>query len=529
MSKTTRSASMSATAAATSPTTSTSTRCVAAVERRAGRRGGPQTTMFTCSDATPAGDHGRTSRSRVSTASSSPPARPSSTRITFRDVAKRAGLNPYQYTQVNIREQCSWTHTDDHEGATDKAIRLVKAGIARTRLTEPLEPIVVETTPRTLVVGGGIAGLRAALGLADIGLGVFLVETRAAARRLGRRLRRDVPARQERRELIGELEEEGAATSGDHRVHRGRDGQKSGSFGNYRSTSRIDGESPRRSVEVGLHHRRHRLRHLPARGRRVRLRYRRASLTLPEFKKLVDERRRSADARRPAGGTRRLHLLRGQPPGGRRARGHDEYCSRYCCTAAVHASLAGSARCRPGRTSTTSTATCAPTASTRLLYTESRRAGLGLIVKFPDDEPPTVARREGGGLLVTVRDLLTDGEEWRSRPTWSSSSPAWSRGRTKIWSSSEAARRQGRLLQRDPSQAAPGRDGRRRRVHRRRLPGAEELGRERGLRAGGGDAERGHPQEGLRRTRSARRGRRRRRLHGLGRSVLTPAPMTPSP
>ncbi len=75
-------------------------------------------------------------------------------------------MNPFQYTQVNVREQCSWTHTDDHEGATEKAVRLVRAGIDRTRLTEPLEPIVVETTPQSLVVGGGIAGLRAALGLA---------------------------------------------------------------------------------------------------------------------------------------------------------------------------------------------------------------------------------------------------------------------------------------------------------------------------------------------------------------------------
>jgi heterodisulfide reductase subunit A2 len=96
--------------------------------------------------------------------------------FTFRGVATRAGMNPFQYTQVNIREQDSWAHTDDHEGATTKAIGLVRAGIAKTRLSSPLEPLVVETTPKTLVVGGGIAGMRAAIGLADIGLGVYLVE-----------------------------------------------------------------------------------------------------------------------------------------------------------------------------------------------------------------------------------------------------------------------------------------------------------------------------------------------------------------
>ena len=89
---------------------------------------------------------------------------------TFRGVAGRAGLNPFEYTQVNIREQCSWVHTDDEVAATDKATALVRAGIDRTRLTTPLLPMVVETLPHTLVIGGGIAGLRAAIGLADIGL-----------------------------------------------------------------------------------------------------------------------------------------------------------------------------------------------------------------------------------------------------------------------------------------------------------------------------------------------------------------------
>jgi len=88
--------------------------------------------------------------------------------VTFRGVAKRAGLNPYEYNQANIREQCSWTHTDDHEGATAKAIGLVRGVIGRTRESAPLEPIVVETTQKALVIGGGIAGLRAAVGLADV-------------------------------------------------------------------------------------------------------------------------------------------------------------------------------------------------------------------------------------------------------------------------------------------------------------------------------------------------------------------------
>ncbi len=73
--------------------------------------------------------------------------------VTFRGVSKRAGLNAFEYTQVNIREQGSWAHSDDPSGTTEKAIGLVRAGIAKTRLSVPLEPITVETQPKTMVIG----------------------------------------------------------------------------------------------------------------------------------------------------------------------------------------------------------------------------------------------------------------------------------------------------------------------------------------------------------------------------------------
>jgi heterodisulfide reductase subunit A len=95
---------------------------------------------------------------------------------TFRDMAERAGLNRYQYVQVNIREQCSWAHTNDKKGATEKAIHLVRAGIAKCALTLPLNPLRVETKPRVLVIGAGVAGMRASLSLADMGLAVYLIE-----------------------------------------------------------------------------------------------------------------------------------------------------------------------------------------------------------------------------------------------------------------------------------------------------------------------------------------------------------------
>jgi heterodisulfide reductase subunit A len=95
---------------------------------------------------------------------------------TFRGVAERAGLNRYQYVQVNLREQCSWAHTNNKKGATEKAIHLVTAGIAKCVLTHPLNPLRVETKPRVLVVGAGVGGMRASLSLADMGLAVYLIE-----------------------------------------------------------------------------------------------------------------------------------------------------------------------------------------------------------------------------------------------------------------------------------------------------------------------------------------------------------------
>jgi heterodisulfide reductase subunit A len=96
--------------------------------------------------------------------------------FTFRAMAERAGLNPYQYVHVNLREQCSWAHTGDKVGATEKGINITRAGVAKCALTHPLTAIRIETQPRVLVVGAGVAGMRAALLLAGMGLSVFMVE-----------------------------------------------------------------------------------------------------------------------------------------------------------------------------------------------------------------------------------------------------------------------------------------------------------------------------------------------------------------
>ncbi len=94
---------------------------------------------------------------------------------TFRKAAADGGLNPYLLQMANIREHCSWV-TDDPAAATEKAKRILSAQIHRLPFNEPLEPIEVPVNHDVLVVGGGIAGIEAALKLAATGKHVILVE-----------------------------------------------------------------------------------------------------------------------------------------------------------------------------------------------------------------------------------------------------------------------------------------------------------------------------------------------------------------
>jgi NADH:ubiquinone oxidoreductase subunit E/NAD-dependent dihydropyrimidine dehydrogenase PreA subunit len=94
---------------------------------------------------------------------------------TFRKAVSDVGINPYMFDMANIREQCSWIH-DETDEATAKAIDLVRAAVARASHLEPLTEREVPVTPSALVVGGGIAGIQAALDIADAGYQVHLVE-----------------------------------------------------------------------------------------------------------------------------------------------------------------------------------------------------------------------------------------------------------------------------------------------------------------------------------------------------------------
>jgi heterodisulfide reductase subunit A len=95
---------------------------------------------------------------------------------TFRAAVAEAGLNPFLMEMANIREQCTWAHGHDPEGALAKAKDLTAAAVAKAGFLTPLDMIKVPVTKRAMVIGAGVAGISAALDLGDQGIETILVE-----------------------------------------------------------------------------------------------------------------------------------------------------------------------------------------------------------------------------------------------------------------------------------------------------------------------------------------------------------------
>jgi len=123
----------------------------------------------------------------------------------FQDTLLEVGLNKYLFEMANIRNHCSWVHSDDWEKATKKAIDLVNASVAKVSLLEPLSEEEFSILPSVLVIGGGISGMKAALALADMNVKSYLIERE---KELGGRLKHlntMFPSDKKAQDIIGPL------------------------------------------------------------------------------------------------------------------------------------------------------------------------------------------------------------------------------------------------------------------------------------------------------------------------------------
>ncbi len=157
---------------------------------------------------------------------------------TFRRLLKEAGLNPYLLEMVNIREHCTWVHGGDPQAAQDKALDLIRMGLAKVRLARPLKDRQVPLTRQALVIGGGPAGLRAALDIANAGFPVTLVERQPVLGGMANRLHRTFPRGESAVALINPLMAAVALHPGIRVLTQSEVVEVSGHLGNFAVTVR---------------------------------------------------------------------------------------------------------------------------------------------------------------------------------------------------------------------------------------------------------------------------------------------------
>jgi heterodisulfide reductase subunit A len=329
--------------------------------------------------------------------------------FTFRAVAERAGLNPYQYVQVNLREQDSWVHQHDKKRATDKGIRLTRAGIAKCSLTSPLSTTRIRTNPSVLVIGAGMAGMRAALALSDMNLAVHLIERSDRVGGWTGRWKKLFPNDKPSAEIVRDLYEQIQQRDNIALLLEAELLKKSGTVGDFTVTVQVQ-EAETITLNVGAI--------IVATGfdtyapRDGEFAYgTQGVVTLMEFKDMIDKSNHSLTySGRPVKTVVYLYCV-----GSRQQEGEspNRYCSRYCCSAAVHTALGVQEKFadvnqyhlyRDMRTY----------GKYELLYEETSKNG-SIFIKFDGDAPPVVTRPDGGPSVV-VKDQLIGGEEIEINP-----------------------------------------------------------------------------------------------------------------
>lgn len=338
---------------------------------------------------------------------------PSLHELTFRKSLIRAGLNPYLFEHVNIREQVSWVSKSDPAGATDKATRLVAAAVAKVLLNRPLEPIRVKAQRQVVVIGGGVSGMRCARDLSLRGFPVVLVERSPAiggrVAELGSLYPTDVPARRVLDGLIREILRDPSIRVLTSAEVTG----VSGCVGNFNLTVRqaeevsvnagaivlatgFDTYEPRRG-EYGY-------------GQRPEV------ITLPRLIRLLGDGSLEQNGQ-PVENLCLIHCVGSREIEGVHEPDADgrihEHCSRFCCTAALRA--ANEIRERFPNVNVFDFYRDIRTYGRchEHYYEDASKRGV-IFFRFAPEQPPEVQAADGrnrSALVVKVKDSLTWGEE----------------------------------------------------------------------------------------------------------------------
>jgi heterodisulfide reductase subunit A2 len=327
---------------------------------------------------------------------------------TFRGMAERAGLNPYRYVHVNLREQCSWAHTDDKKGATEKAIHLVRAGIAKCALTHPLNPLRVATKPRVLVIGAGVAGMRASLSLADMGLDVYLIEKEEKPGGWSLQAGRMGPEGQLGSDVVTTLSRRIQEHDRIVLYTQAELIEKTGSIGDFNVKINVKGEEVPLNVgaivvTTGF------TPYLPAKGE-----YGWGAdgvVDLVKFRQMLTEGRLEYRGK-PLRDVVFIYCVGSRQDETKSCPEPNRYCSRYCCTAATYtAVILHGLETEAKRTVNQYHLyrDIRTYGSLETVYEEARHGG-ALFLRWEPDNPPVV-EEAGGRLSVTVRDTLDGSEE----------------------------------------------------------------------------------------------------------------------
>jgi len=307
----------------------------------------------------------------------------------FRETVREAGLNQYLFEMANIRDQCSWVHMQDKEAATEKAVDLIRMAVAKARLLKPLRQYSVKVTPVALVVGGGIAGLTAALNLADQRFQVHLVEKERELGGTARRIHYSISG-EDVQERLAELIER-ASSHPLMYLHLGSEiEQVSGSVGNFITTVLNKEAGTREAISHGAA--------VIAIGGREYLPKEYLYGEDPRVVTLLELERKLAQGEGLDSVNNAVFI---QCVGSRN--NERPYCSRICCSDTVKNAL--------------KLKEVNPRANIYVLYRDMRTYGFNedyyrearqkgiLFIRYEADEPP-VLEREADKLQVTVMDPI---------------------------------------------------------------------------------------------------------------------------